>query len=101
MDALSRAMRDLENAEDLLDYFAIPYDRAVAGIGRPYLLERFEHDLAARGGIENLDPASAYATCRQILAQVYTDFVVSSGIDARIFRMLRPVDDAPVARRDG
>jgi nitrogenase-stabilizing/protective protein len=85
--ALSRELKQLESAEEFLDYFAVPYDRAVVNVSRLHILKRFYQYLAKQGGIDGLPPASAYATCRELLARAYTDFISSSGIEQKVFRV--------------
>ena len=89
MSALIDDMKRLESAEDFLNYFAIPYDAAVVNINRLHILKRFYQYLASEGGIEGLSPASAFSTCREFLARAYMDFLNSSGIEQRVFKVFR------------
>ena len=87
MSALIEDMKQLESAEDFLDYFAIPYDVSVVNISRLHILKRFYQYLAAKGGIDGLPPASAYSSCREMLANAYTDLLNSSGIEQKVFKV--------------
>ena len=89
MSALIDEMKRLESAEDFLHYFAVPYDAAVVNINRLHILKRFYQYLTKQGGIENLPPASAYSTCRELLAKSYTDFLNSSGIEQKVFKVFQ------------
>lgn len=89
MSALIDDMKRLESAEDFLDYFAIPYDVAVVNINRLHILKRFYQYLAKKGGIDGLPPASAYSSCREMLARSYMDFLESSGIEQKVFRVFQ------------
>lgn len=89
MSALVDDMKRLESAEDFLDYFAIPYDAAVVRVSRLHILKRFYQYLAKRGGLEALPPASAYAACRDMLAAAYSDFIASSGIEQKVFKVFQ------------
>ena len=89
MSALIEEMKQLESAEDFLDYFAIPYDVSVVNISRLHILKRFYQYLAAKGGIDGLPPASAYSTCREMLANAYTDLLNSSGIEQKVFKVFQ------------
>lgn len=87
MSTLIDDLKQLESAEDFLDYFAVPFDRAVVNISRLHILKRFYQYLAQEGGLEGLPPASAYATSRRLLAQAYCDFVESTGLEEKVFKV--------------
>jgi nitrogenase-stabilizing/protective protein len=89
MGALIRDMQGLESTEAFLDYFAVPYDRAVVNVSRLHILKRFNQYLAQKGGVDGLEPASAYGTCRELLARAYTDFLSSSGIQEKVFKVFQ------------
>ena len=89
MSALIDEMKRLESAEDFLEYFAIPYDRAIVNVSRLHILKRFYQYLAKSGGIENLPPASAFSTCRELLAKSYMDFLNSSGLEQKVFKVFQ------------
>lgn len=89
MSALIDDMKRLESAEQFLDYFAIPYDTAVVNINRLHILKRFTQYLGKAGGIEGLPPASAFSTCRELLARAYMDFLESSGIEQKVFKVFQ------------
>lgn len=89
MSTLIREMQGLASAEEFLDYFAVPYDRAIVNVSRLHILKRFNQYLAQSGGVEGLEPASAYATCRALLARAYTDFLASSGIQEKVFKVFQ------------
>ena len=89
MSALIDDMKRLESAEEFLDYFAIPYDLSVVNISRLHILKRFYQYLAKQGGIESLPPASAFSSCREMLAHAYMDFLDSSGIEQKVFKVFQ------------
>ena len=93
MSALIEDMKRLESAEDFLNYFALPYDAAVVNINRLHILKRFYQYLAKQGGIEGLPAASAFSTCREMLAKAYMDFLNSSGIEQKVFRVFQNAQD--------
>jgi nitrogenase-stabilizing/protective protein len=86
---LSEDLKKLESAEDFLEYFAIPYDRAVVNVSRLHILKRFYQYLSRRGGIDDLPPASAFSACREMLANAYTDFVNSSGLEQKVLKVFQ------------
>lgn len=87
--ALIAEMKSLDSAEAFLEYFAVPYDKAVVNVSRLHILKRFTQYLAQQGGIEGLPPASAYSACRGLLARAYTDFLGSSGIEQKVFKVFQ------------
>jgi len=89
MSALVDDLKHLESAEDFLNYFAIPYDAAVVRVSRLHILKRFYQYLAQQGGIEKLPPASAFASCRVLLARAHNDFIASSGIEQKVFKVFQ------------
>lgn len=89
MTSIANDLSALSSAEEILDYFAVPYDRAVVNVSRLHILKRFHQYLGQQGGLEALPVTSAYATCRQLLARAYTDFLESSGIEQKVFRVFQ------------
>lgn len=87
MSALIDDMKQLDSAEAFLDYFGVPFDLAIVNVSRLHILKRFYQYLSKAGGIENMPASSAYATCRRLLAQSYTDFLSSSGIEEKVFKV--------------
>jgi nitrogenase-stabilizing/protective protein len=86
---LQTELAALSSAEDFFDYFAVPYDRAILDVSRLHILKRFNQYLARAGGLEQLDEAGAYRRCREFLAQAYRDFLGSSGLEQKLFRVFR------------
>ena len=89
MNTLVEDLKHLESAEDFLNYFAIPYDVAVVHVNRLHILKRFQQYLVLEGGVEGLPAASAFATCRALLARAHNDFVASSGIEQKVFKVFQ------------
>ncbi|HEY5762943.1 MAG TPA: nitrogenase-stabilizing/protective protein NifW [Rhodocyclaceae bacterium] len=86
---LQAELADLSSAEDFFDYFALPYDRAILNVSRLHILKRFNQYIAKAGGIDSFAPREAYGRCREYLAQAYRDFLTSSGIEEKIFRVFQ------------
>lgn len=101
MSALARDLQQLSSAEEFLDYFAVPYDRPVVNVSRLHILKRFNQYLTQAGGIDGLPPAEAFTTCRGLLARAYTDFVSSSGIAEKVFRVFRTAQGEHPVSVDG
>lgn len=101
MTALIDDMRQLASAEEFLDYFAVPYERAVVNVSRLHILKRFNQYLARHGGVEGMAPAGAFATCRELLARAYGDFVASSGIEQKVFKVFQTAQGEHRVSLDG
>lgn len=89
MSVLIDDLKALESAEAFLDYFDVPYDPAVVQVSRLHILKRFYQYLAQRGGLESLPAEEAYPACREMLARAYEDFVASSGVEEKVFKVFQ------------
>ncbi|HJV25381.1 MAG TPA: nitrogenase stabilizing/protective protein NifW [Aromatoleum sp.] len=89
MSVLIDDLKALESAEAFLDYFALPYDPAVVRVSRLHILKRFYQYLAQQGGLESLSGEEARAACREMLARAYEDFVASSGVEQKVFKVFQ------------
>ena len=89
MNELTGELAKLSSAEEFLQFFAVPFDQKVVNVSRLHILKRFQQYLGQRGGLDALPVASAYSTCRELLARAYTDFLESSGIEQRVFKVFQ------------
>lgn len=87
---LDAALTDLSTAEDFLDYFGVTYDPTVVQVNRLHILQRF-HDYLATHVPPETDEVGRAALYRRWLAQAYQDFVVSTPLKQRVFRVLQTV----------
>ncbi|HYG87266.1 MAG TPA: nitrogenase-stabilizing/protective protein NifW [Azospirillum sp.] len=79
---------DLETAEDFLTFLGVPYERRVVDVNRLHILQRFHDYLAADTGLESLtDDADLAARHRAHLERAYQDFVASTGIAEKTFKV--------------
>lgn len=83
---LNEAMKDLESAEDFLNYFGIAFDPAVVHVNRLHILQRF-HDYLARNGDSPSDEGERRMTLARLLAQAYGDFVSSDALTEKVFKV--------------
>jgi nitrogenase-stabilizing/protective protein len=76
---------DCEGAEDFLEHFRIPFDRAVVHVNRLHILQRFHDYLGAhaRAG------ATGYDEYRGWLLRAYEDFVRSDAQTEKVFSVLQ------------
>lgn len=85
----------LSSAEDFFAALELPYDPDVVNVARLHILRRMGQYL--RGdALEALDDAAARQACRLHLQTAYEDFVRSSPIAERVFKVhqdaLRPAE---------
>lgn len=89
MNALARDMEGLESAEAFMEYFGLVYSARTLNVSRLHILKRFNQYLARAGGIDTFEPALARERCRELLAAAYRDFVASSGVEQKVFRVFQ------------
>jgi nitrogenase-stabilizing/protective protein len=88
----------LSSAEDFFVALELDYDPAVVNVARLHILRRMGQYL--RGdALEGLDEAATRQACRTHLETAYQDFVRSSPIEERVFKVhqdaLKPAEPAP------
>jgi nitrogenase-stabilizing/protective protein len=76
------------SAEDFFALLGVEYDPGIVNVARLHILRRMGQYLAA----EDFDGASeedVTARCKAVLQKAYADFVASSPIDERVFKVLK------------
>ena len=79
-------LRKLSSAEEFFEALGVEYDPAVVRVARLHILRRMGEYLAATP-LENAPEAEAFAACKARLAQAYADFVASTPIEQRLFKV--------------
>jgi nitrogenase-stabilizing/protective protein len=79
-------LRKLSSAEDFFHALGVEYDPAVVRVARLHILRRMGEYLA-KSDIEDADETDAREACRNHLARAYMDFVKSSPIEQRVFKV--------------
>jgi nitrogenase-stabilizing/protective protein len=79
-------LRALSAAEDFFAVLDVPYEPAVLSVSRLHILRRMEPHLRT-GGFDGSDEAHARHAARAALAQAYGDFLASSPIAERVFKV--------------
>jgi nitrogenase-stabilizing/protective protein len=97
MSPLIERMRRLSSAEEFFSLLAVPYDPKVLQVARLHILRRMSQYLADTA-LEALTDDAAEEACRFALARAYADFVASSPIEQRSFKVHK--DAVAGARRD-
>lgn len=80
----------LSAAEEFFVYLDVPYEPSVVHVARLHILRRMGQYLKGSeldGVFDNLSDEEVRALCRAHLEQAYQDFVESSPIQERLFRV--------------
>jgi nitrogenase-stabilizing/protective protein len=94
MTMLPSGAEGLVTIEEFLEFFALPFDADVIGRSRLHILQRF-HDYLAKDSNPPTGDEERFRRCQSHLAQAYQDFVASTPIDERVFKVLREAVDRP------
>ncbi len=101
-DLLDR-LRSLSFAEEFFDVLKVPYDPEVLRVARLHILRRMGQYLAEQPLSAMTDDAAEVA-CRDTLSRAYNDFVASSPLQERVFKVLKdavaPANNGFVALSD-
>jgi nitrogenase-stabilizing/protective protein len=87
MNALDQ-LRKLSSAEDFFEALGVAYDPAVLGVARLHILRRMGDYLSQSDAASGSDD-EMWLACRLFLANAYADFVASSPIEERVFKVLK------------
>ncbi|MTJ79497.1 MAG: nitrogenase stabilizing/protective protein NifW [Telmatospirillum sp.] len=93
-------LRQLSAAEDFFAYLDVAFDPRILAVARLHILRRMGQYLAesdARGAFDGLSDRDIHARCHDHLAKAYQDFVLSSPLAERLFKVHR---DAVAPKRD-
>ena len=83
-------LQSLSSAEDFFTFLGVPYEETVVQVARLHILRRMGQYLRGsevEGALEAADDAALLTLCREHLAQAYEDFVASSPIAERLFKV--------------
>ena len=97
MSILDR-LRQLSSAEEFFEALGVEYDPAVVNVARLHILRRMGEYLR-RDAPDDADEETARALCKAHLEKAYDDFVKSSPIAERVFKVhkdaIKPAAPAP------
>lgn len=79
-------LRKLSSAEDFFEALGVDYDPAVVRVARLHILRRMGEYLASNE-LDHATDEEARAACSGHLARAYADFVASSPIAERVFKV--------------
>ena len=86
MSPLIERMRRLSAAEEFFTLLGVSYDPKVLQVARLHILRRMSQYLADTA-LDALTDDSAEEACRAALARAYADFVASTPIEQRSFKV--------------
>lgn len=87
-------LRKLSTAEDFFAFLGVPYDPTVLNVARLHILRRMGEYLR-RDTLETACDVHARELCRAHLERAYTDFVESSPLEQRVFKVLQDAVKPP------
>ena len=83
-------LQTLSSAEEFFDYLGVAYVPEVVHVARLHIMRRMGQYLRGsevEGALAAADDAALFALCKDHLAQAYADFVASSPIAERLFKV--------------
>ncbi len=92
MTSLFEQMITLASAEEFLDFFELEYDQAVVNVNRLHILQRFHQYMRQTKGLGEMAEVLQHDTCRELLARAYQDFVNSSAVKEKVFKVFRDAE---------
>ncbi|MCA1458212.1 nitrogenase stabilizing/protective protein NifW [Bradyrhizobium sp. BRP22] len=84
LDRLNKA----SSAEDFFALLGVQYDPRIVNVARLHILKRMGEYLA-KEQFEGRAEEEVAARCKTVLEQAYADFVASSPMDQRVFKVLK------------
>ncbi len=83
-------LQQLSSAEEFFERLGVDYEPQVVHVARLHILRRMGQYLRGsdvEGALEAADEDTLLKLCRDHLAQAYADFVASSPIEERLFKV--------------
>jgi len=92
MNPLFEMFAGFSSAEEFLQFFGIAYRQEVVNVNRLHILQRFHQYLRQAPGLDAMDETALRAACKPLLARAYEDFVDSSAIKEKVFKVFRDAE---------
>jgi nitrogenase-stabilizing/protective protein len=86
-DVLAK-LKQLSSAEDFFSGLGVPYDPAVLSVARMHIMKRMGEYIGG-DDLEGLPDRVVIARSRSCLERAYQDFVTSSPLKQRVFKVLK------------
>jgi nitrogenase-stabilizing/protective protein len=87
-DGVLAKLRTLSAAEEFFTLLGVDYDPKVVNVARLHILKKMGQYLASEE-LEGVPSQVATARCKAVLERAYEDFVKSSPLDHRVFKVLK------------
>lgn len=87
--SILQTLRKLSSAEEFFQALDLPYDPKVVSVCRLHILKRMGQYLREARLEDEGDEAAVREACRSVLERAYGDFLVSSPIEERVFKVLQ------------
>ena len=81
-------LKAASSAEDIFALLGVAYDAKVLNVARLHILKRMGVYLDGED-LDGLPDSVVAARCRSVLERAYEDFVVSSPLQQRVFKVLK------------
>lgn len=91
-EELTNRLAKLSSAEDFLNFFGVAFEQSVVNVNRLHILKRFQQYLRRDAGLAELSEVQLFARYRQWLTRAYEDFLHSSAVQEKVFKVFQDVD---------
>jgi len=88
--SLLEDQQQLSSAEEFFDFLGVPYEPQVVHVARLHIMRRMGQYLRGsevEGLLDGANDEALFSLCRDHLEQAYADFVASSPIAERVFKV--------------
>lgn len=82
------ALKSAASAEDFFTLLDVAFDPKILQVARLHILKRMG-DYLVRENVEDAAPQATAARCKAVLERAYADFVTSSPLEERVFKVLK------------
>ncbi|MEO1677803.1 MAG: nitrogenase stabilizing/protective protein NifW [Pseudomonadota bacterium] len=87
----------LSTAEDMFTYLLLPFDQQILNVSRLHIMKRFGAYLRD-AEFAGLDEEAIFLEARQILKRAYSDFLESTPLQEKVFKVFRDEEEKRKAR---
>lgn len=87
----------LSSAEDIFTYMLLPYEQSVLNVSRLHIMKRLGQYLRD-ADFTGMDEEAIFLATRQHLKQAYVDFVESTPLKEKVFKVFKDEEEKLKAR---
>ena len=102
-----KTLQSLSSAEEFFQALDVPYEQSVLHVCRLHILRRMGEYMRNEKFTSDAPDAAIHEQCRTFLARAYQDFVTSTPLEQRVFKVLKdavrpkPKDFVPLTNLAG